>query len=452
LRHGRVKPVPGVLQYLLLTGRTAEFRRIADSMIKSPIVDWLDGGFYRAYGPLGSRTLEFDKVSTTNAELMTVFAKAGVLLKVPLYQQVAKACFDNLAERMVQSGIVAGCQVGDEGPQGRSARNSFSPKRLRELLTPVEQQIAADRLRLRADANRFMSVWPESPDDGFREGSAVSRVLAKLRSARTGNPTLAGLRQLDVHGFVVARLLECARLWGDAERLLVVDELFERLDWFLAGDDVRHTLESNVPAEPFLGDYLAYADAALHHYLAFGRNSSLQRGMRVLLRARFLFESGTPGVWQMTFQEKGTLEPRDVDVPEILDLVRESCSAQAIRLCNSYGRILRNAELLQAAQSSVAQYSAPLAQVGLDGAGMFCSSAKVLDDTHAVVVGPGSAKLADRLYRLAPHRLVAPALGDVETAFQSMAAGIYIISSGQVGAPIKEPVAVRALSTPLLGH
>src|SRR6185503_2159607 len=110
----------------------------------------------------------------------------------------------------------------------------------------------------------------------FEVGGPVSSVLKKLRSAPSADRHFTGKRLLDVHGYSVARMLECARLWGDADRLSEADDLFSRMDWFLAGDDVKHSLEPGIPDKPCLADYLAYADAALQHFLAFGRADSLE--------------------------------------------------------------------------------------------------------------------------------------------------------------------------------
>jgi uncharacterized protein YyaL (SSP411 family) len=426
MRFGRIRPSPQTLQCLLLRGRYGEFRKMANAMIGSPLVDWLDGGFYRSYVATVPRSLEFDKLAVSNAELMGVLAKAGVILKEPLYTRLAKDTFDSLVQDFVQNGIVVGCQVGDEGPQGRSSRNSFSPRRLREVLSPSEREIARKQLNLRVETNRFMSVWLSDPFHAFDEGGGVAEVLEKLRRARTSEAQFAGRRQVDVHGYVVARLFECARLWGDEARILQAQELFTRLDWFLAGDDVRHTIESGVPDDPYVGDYLAYADAALQCYLAMGSAEVLQSGIRVLKRARFLFETAS-GVWQMSQPTKDPLGPRDVDVPEVLDLARESCMSQAIRLCNSYGRLFRDPSLLQAAQSASGQFSNLAGNLGMDGAGLVCSLLKVIDDTYVVVSGPHAISRANEIYRAIPTRLVVPAVGSFKAPG---AEGIFLIKNG----------------------
>jgi uncharacterized protein YyaL (SSP411 family) len=399
---------------------------MANAMIASPIVDWLDGGFYRSYIATVPVSLEFDKLAVSNAELMTVFAKAGVILKDPLYTKLAKDTFDCLVRDFVQNGIVAGCQLGDEGPQGRSARNSFSPRRLRETLSPAEREVARTSLKLKVETNRFMSAWLSDPAQVLDESGAAFQVLEKLKKARSGEAHFAGKRQIDIHGYVVARLFECARLWGDERRLLQAQELFTRLDWFLAGDDVRHTIEEGVPDEPYVGDYLAYSDAALQCYLTMGSSEVLHSGMKVLKRARFLFET-SPGIWQMSKPTKDLLGPRDIDVPEVLDLARESCMAQAIRLCNNYGRLFRDPALMQAARSAAGQFSNLAGNLGMDGAGLVCSQLKVLDDAYVIVSGPNAISKANEIYRAIPTRLVVPAIGALKAPGED---GIYLMKNG----------------------
>lgn len=461
LRFRRVRPLPNVIQYLVMTGQTEAAQRAVAALLTSPLVDWLDGGLYRSYSPTNPPTLEFDKAAQSNAEWMSILAKSSDVMPDKTLQSFAVGIFKMLSgPQFVHHGFVAGCQVGDEGHLSRSRRQSFTPKMLREILTPEERVIAQEQLGLKVETNRTMSVWMRNPPAAFEPESEAAKVLEKLRASRKMRPEVAGRRQLDIHGYVVARLLECARLWNDSEKLLIADDLYSRMDWFLAGDDVKHTLESGVPDTPFLGDYLAYADASLQHFLAFGRADSIEKGFKVLRRARALFESETPGVWRTAIPREGVLGPKDTDVPEVLDLVRESCTGMAIRLCNTYGRLLRDATalsvahqsdallLLQTAQSTVGQNSAVSQEIGLEGAGLLCSVLKVQDDRHALVVGKDAVGIANLLAKKIPRRLVAPAIGPVRPAMQQKPPGIYVITEGNAQGPLSESEALQLLRGP----
>ena len=459
VRYGRVRIQPSVLNYLLLSGHYPELKSMLYAILKGPLVDWLDGGFYRTYVPGPRSEVEFDKVSSENAELMALFARSGILLREPNFRKVAERVFDTLAGEFVQSGFVAGCRVGDELSRGRSSRQSFSPKRLRELLTPEERNLAQDLLGLRTFDNRSMSVRTTDFGRLLSEDPTVEAILAKLRRSRAAAAVFAGKRQLDIHGYVVARMLECARMWGDEDRLRVADDLFSRVDWFLAGDDVQHSLEEGASTEPYLGDYLAYADACLQYYLAFGRADVLERGFKVLRRARFLFENDVPGVWRLSLPRNDPLWPKDVDVPDILDLGRMSATAQAMRLCHSYGRLLKeNArpnsdpdaaaalELLQAAVSTASQMSVLSANFGADSAGVMSAALRLGDDAHVLVVGPNCLKTSQRLAGKLPTRLVAPVLGRVRPRLQREQPGCYLVTGSQIIGPLSVEEVERRLS------
>lgn len=457
-RYGRVTVMPHVLQYLLLTGRDDRFREMADGLLASPLVDWLDGGFYRSSTTSFPFVVEFDKATMVNAELMSVFAQASIVLKRPLYARIARQTFDWVAGEMVRNGILAGCRVGDEQDRNRSVQQSFSPRRLREVLNGREREIARERLGLRVEDNPIMSVWIREPEETLDDAEA-KRILAKLRESRTGTFQYAGTRQLDIHGYVVARLLETARTLGDAKRLAIADDLYSRLDWFRAGDDVKHTIEPGVADQPYLGDYLAYADASLQHFLAFGEADDLSRGLGVLRRARFLFATETVGIWKMGLGSDEPLEPKDTNVAEVLDFIRESCESQAIRLCHAYGRLLRGPSgtdadlgdaaqtLSQAAASGVGQLSSRSAGFGLMGASYFCASLSVADEAYAVAVGPHRVEMANALRRRVPTRLVAPAEGLVRRDLQKRPAGLYLVRGSQIEGPLTVDAAAGRLSS-----
>ena len=446
-RFGQVRISPNSLHYLLLTARSEELRKSLDAALQSQLADWLEGGFFESFD-ISSKRLAFDKVSVTNAEMMSVLAKAGEALSRPVYRRFAELTFDYLLRRAVQNGFVAGSEIGDEVRQERSKRKSFSPVRLRALLTLQERDIARREMGLLAESNPMMTVRLSDPSIAFDEARPVYSVLRKLRSAANTDRAFAGKRQLDIHGYVLARMIECARLWGDSERLRDADELFSRLDWFLAGDDVKHSLETGISDKPCLADYLAYADAALQHFLAFGRADSLEHGFQVLKRAKFLFESEVPGVWRIAISEGAGLGPQDVQVPEVLDFVRESCTAQAIRLCRDYGRLMGKigAPVLQSAHSTAGQCSAMAGNLGTEGAGLFCSARGLSDDSYLVVLGSEAVVRAQQLVRQFPDRLVAPAIGPIRLVMPAKLPGIYIVSEGRNPAgPYTEQAAAEAL-------
>jgi hypothetical protein len=212
-------------------------------------------------------------------------------------------------------------------------------------------------------------------------------------------------------------------------------------------------LSGSANAPEFLGDYLAYADAALQDYLATGRVVSLRNGAAVLERALQLFAGETPGAFRAGLQPESGVLPGSVSAPEILDSSRESLTACLIRLCSAYGRLLlshgREGDpgllLLRTAFASTALFAAIAEQLGVFAASYVCAAAAVADDAFAVAVGPNARELSDALFRLRPTRLVAPAFGPVRVELQGAAPGLYVIRRGVAAGPMSVEQAAQAM-------
>nr|HWA83187.1 hypothetical protein [Fimbriimonadaceae bacterium] len=122
--------------------------------------------------------------------------------------------------------------------------------------------------------------------------------------------------------------------------------------------------------------------------------------------------------------------------PEIVDNIRESCTAQVIRLGSEYGRLLGPAgvDLIRASNEALARFAPICPALGQYAAGFYCAAAEVEDGTYAVTVGVNAVDLAAQLARLAPGRLVAPAFGPVKSP--GNAPGIYVIRNDAVQGPL----------------
>jgi hypothetical protein len=135
---------------------------------------------------------------------------------------------------------------------------------------------------------------------------------------------------------------------------------------------------------------------------------------------------------------------RAIDVPEVVDNMGESQTARLMRLAVSYYRLNPSPDLKKLnedAFSALNRFSGLLPQTGLLGGSLYCSTAYMIDDESAVVVGPDSGAIADELFRAAPVRLVAPAL----PTFPHTAPGVYIIQNGKAGPPTTSEEARAAL-------
>jgi hypothetical protein len=242
-------------------------------------------------------------------------------------------------------------------------------------------------------------------------------------------------------------------LWSDRRRLSVAHDLFERLDDFRASDFVSHALGPQNRAD-YLGDYLAYADAALQDFLSTGSEQSFHRGLSVLTKARELFEVDL-GVWNVVHCNPGTSSMEGlqgaelIGGPQLADDECESCVARVIRLTNAYGRLLHGGTVTANAQANSLEMdalsatnrfsSAAAPWRKMDGrsavdvaqiAGYYCAAASVVDEryaAHAFVVGPRCRQIADQLFRIVPTHMVACCTGSVRRDLQRLPPGIYVM-------------------------
>ncbi|MCX7801101.1 MAG: DUF255 domain-containing protein [Fimbriimonadales bacterium] len=462
---GLPRLLPQAYRFLAITADWDGLARALDPLLRSALVDWVDGGFFLRPADRSLARPQYDKVAVHNAELMQAIAVADARRPDPLYREVARRCARFLLKGLRQGSYLAACRVGDEKPNGRSRRSSFPPRELRFGPNPKPlferwgcepfnvPQWCRDHLALRVEENPAMVPRLSDPGVLASDRQRFEAALAWLKAIADGKRgvQLAGMALADVNLTVAARATQTARIWGDRALLTEAGELWDRLAVLETGGDVARGLYLAEPGSPYLGDYLAFADAALQDFLANGRVVSLEAGLRVLLRARELFQTSAPGAWALTTQA-GTVLP-DARAPELVDNVGESCTAKVIRLAFSYGRLLRGggrqasvaAMLAQDAAAAVARFGALATELGADAAAYGCAAWAVMDESHAVVVGPDCVETATRIYRRVPHRLVAPCLGPVRPDLQRRPNGVYVIQGTSVNGPLSEEQAVRRL-------
>ncbi|MBI5706863.1 MAG: thioredoxin domain-containing protein [Armatimonadetes bacterium] len=455
----RIEPMAGPFRYLLRSGAHQELRQRLDPLIRSPLVDWLDGGFFASIDSRLPPAVDFDKVAVPNADMMALLAQAALVLEDPVYREVAVKTFDSLVDEFQNDGLISSCRLSSPERMGRSKRASFSPQVMRDVLSPEDREWARTQLGLRVEENPAMCLWLKRPEEVLSQRERFESVRSKLLSGNADEREYGSSTLLDVNGFVIARLLECARLWNDPRRLEVAQKLFERLEWFRSGDDVKHSSDPNVRASAYLGDYLAYSEAALQSYFASGDSEAFNLGLRVLQRAQFLFGSDVPGVWNTRIKAPTQPGPKNVMAPEVVDAFRDSLTSKAITLLNAYGRLIRDpgaesrqdrmdvsARLSQESISMVLQFGRLSERLALIGSAYFSASIGVLDDRYAVAVGPHSTDLACALSRKIPTRLCAPATGLVRRDLQKRKPGVYVIRGSSIAGPLTVDEAAVMLS------
>ena len=449
------------LRFYLLRKDYRSFRRAVDAAFRSSYVDWIDGGFFLHALSEDWERFQYDKLAVHNAEMMHVLALAGSLLDDPYYTYLAKRTFDSLATEFMDRGFIRACRVGDEDRTSRSRHSSFPPRILRQL-KPVDgldvYAWARDNLGLRVETNRPMVCRVSDPNLVRTKRHELEIVLRELRRSAQARPAaFAGETLAEVNLVCAAKMIAVARLWGDSERMQKATRLFDQCNDFLVGADVAHGLLLADRQSAYLGDYLAYADAALQDFLANGRVVSLQQGLRVLTRARSIFRTPDPGLWAMCTED--SFIPDCIGLPEIADTTHESCTARVIRLGNAYGLLLRNqsespnkslttlaSQISQDAYSAMEKFSEIAEAVGPTSSGYYAASLGLLDNAHAFAVGPGADKMATMLHQRVPLRLVAPCLGYVRPDLANRPAGYYVVESGSVVGPLSLDEAAKRLS------
>lgn len=442
---------PSAWEFQLRMGRFADYGQSILPCLQSPEVDVLDGGFFTDAATLDWRGIGYDKLTVVNAAMLKTLALGSALMRSADQRWLAFRTFDALLTQFPQDGLLAAGQVGDEGNLGRSARCSFSPRQLRALLpNPDDREWARVNLGLRVETNAQMTPMLAQIDTPLKDTSRFQAVVGVLSKGRP-RPKFAGLADLDVGGFATARMMESARLLGDHERLLKSEGLFERLDAFRSLNDVIHSQAPGARPSAYLGDYLAYADGALQYFLATGDIPTLQNGVAVLRRGLFLYGGSIGGLYRLSQPALTPNAPKDAASPEIVDNVRESCTAQVIRLGSEYGRLLgaSGADLTRASNDAVVRFAPICPSLGQYAAGFYCAAAEVQDAAYAVTVGPDAMALASRLAHLAPGRLVAPAFGPVKAPGEG--AGVYVIRALSVQGPMTPERAAATFLSPSTG-
>lgn len=429
----------------LLMGDHADFHDACREALTRGLVDWLDGGFFGTASDLDFAHIEFDKPAELNAEIMLTLAMASKITPEPLYELTSKATFDWLVSSTNSVGQVPTARIGEENRFDRDQRSSFYAKDFRKLwstglVSPSQASYATSRMGLDSRTNPSMVVRIASStvltDDTF------FTVLAALRKAKEPKKlSFTEVPTASVNGAVTAALIQSARLWGDQARLESALKVFYGLDRFRSQSEISRTELFSHSTGRFLGDYLAYADAAMAAYSATGNDALLDAGAAVLKRARSLFASGTAGVWTpMVAPYDGQLIA--VDSPDIYDCQGESLTARMVRVIARYSRLV-DGNFREEAEAAKAHFSGIIPVTRRLGAGIFNAVAELEDDTFVLTAGTERVAMANRLSGKLPVRFVVP---KPSNRFGDLKPGAYIVSHGNVQGPFTEPQLILRIS------
>ena len=433
---------PNALRFLTMTGNVSLWNSTASPLLLTKLVDLQDGGFFRLGFGREVDEVELGKDVGQNAEMMFALALQGQTADDLFTTDMAQGTFDWLVKCANRNGMLPACQDDDESPQGRSPRLSFPTWRLHDVLEPADRDWANEKLGLDPMKNRQMIPYLLSRSTLLDTRSELDRVLGLMRAGTTVKPQFNDGGYLDVNGHAVARMLEADRLWDDPKRHELIQPLIRQLDEFKFENDLLHRAGDEDHRLGYLGDYLGFSDARLQEFLLTGDPKLLEEGLHILNLARNEFRGSRIGQLDLvrSGDEMGGFEA--LCVPEIADNSAESCTAQAIRLELAYGRLTADSvegkALIESASESTGTFAKTLERAGVAAAGYFCAAASLVDDRYAIAVGPKARDLANKLYRLRPTRLVAPAVGPIRKDLQHNSPGIYLI-----GKSIQGPLSVE---------
>lgn len=441
---------PIAIDFLLDVGERKAARAALDPLLRSPLVDPVDGGFYRrSHGdPFHP---EFDKVAVQEAEIVELLARLYAEDGGPLIKKIAEEGFDHLMESAASDHLIAGCVAGDETAFDRSVRSSFPDRRLQELFPDEAKRAKVSQAFGLSDPRNPVKAPFIADEAAFLSGDAA----ALIHSLDRDEPAFAARGYADINGHSLARLIRAARALGDSKRLERALETFEEFSTLRANDLVGHGRYGSSSSESYLSDALGFADAALSAYSASGRVDFFESGLAVLKRARTLFVGNVPGEFFMASSDAAS-GPIGGRAPQIADDFGESSSAAMARLCLAYGRMMlqvvpgrtreQGLSLIQTANAVIDRLG-PIASQGDErGAGIMREAIDSSQDVYAICVGPNAQSLADELIAKAPSRLVAPAFGHVREDLQRKGPGIYVLSGSSVEGPLDVQTAARRLS------
>mgnify|MGYP000942245751 CR=1 FL=1 len=440
---------PSSWRYLMLLGETELLRATLEPVLFTPIVDWIDGGFFRLADGEDWKLVEFDKLARQNAEMMALLAAAWCRRQDPLYRSLVERTFRCLNEGFRDGGLVRGYRIGDEGPDRRSARNSFAGHFLRggtteSRFSAAERSWLAENLGLDPITNPLMVPYLPDRATFDKRRTEMDEYLGRLRASKADVAVrYGGARLLDVNAFVAARMFEAGRLLDDPKILAGGDDLYARLGKFRAGvDDVVHSLEAQRTGARSLVDYLAYADAAMQRHLAYGDLRAVEDGTRILRRALEIFTDRESSLPDFGLFEEIQPIPPDVRAPQLCDDTSESASGMAIRVLFQYAAVLRclpdrtadGKAFFATAVNWTRRLANPAAAMGTRSSGYFCAAWMTTRDRFAIVTGAGSVQTSRRLSAMAPTAFVTPLYGSVTDRL--IKPGIYLWTKGTITGPI----------------
>lgn len=286
-------------EWLLMaeSGERDEANEILRRIIRSPMTDWLEGGFFIRAAGNRYENVEFAKTATGTAALLDLISFLQRSHPDPAHRLAGERAFDFLLRDT----------LGDEGKSyfwaqedttGRSERYSFNALSLNERVGPTVAEYARTHLGLNVQTNPRMSVTIARPEALMGDRVQLERVLRRLNQENREAPMESGgVGAYWIQAQSLAAMLRFARRTDDVERIrLALDAARQHRLRMRTGLDEVVAGNARTRFRASLFDYLSYADMAWEAFVTSGDVGWREDGETVLNRALFLFGDAFSGL------------------------------------------------------------------------------------------------------------------------------------------------------------
>lgn len=348
---------------------------------------------------------------------MAALGSAGSGPDAEVMRELAGVCLDYWLEAYMQMGDLLQYRYAPQSYIGRSETLSVPPAKLRARLDSAERVMAREFWNMGVEANPHVLPFPSDWRGALNPDNWA--ILDLIRNDAIEEAYIYGEDAPASTGFyATAKILEAALLLGDADRVVRAMRAYDRAKALRSGlDDVLRTDLRGVRPHRVLADYAAFSEAAYWAFLASGDVRELESGRAVLKRALELFlDRGQMDLSEVRASELAALRP-GIGLPKAFDWLEPSSIGTVVNSCYLYGTLLRDEELIELGAALRDRYAG--VYVGQQrGAGVYLRAVDRMEtDSVIYVTGMGARGDADALRRLAPDRLVIPALGSIGEEF-----------------------------------
>jgi hypothetical protein len=408
LNNGSVKFRPMAIQLLAKTGEAEFARSQVLDIVKSPLYDVLDGGFFREARTGANTLIDTSKSSTLNALSATVVAQLSCSLNDSSLMTLAKDIGDNVMTEFAEGDSICASRLNDEGIDLRSKRSSLTTKRLDAILTGDEiNQFLRFATKQNSPAQDIASLIDL---DGLADPE-FKRIRMKLRQGLGYTPGLSEPDHIAVDGYVAARLFELFRYSKDERYLNKAKDLARQVYAAIGKDSLARIYGNRQLGAGWLGTYLSVADCGLANFAATGEIYALRNGEKALTLALDKFKDANTGLlFNAPPIEAGfAFTP---SFPDLADRGREALNSQAIRLMFRYSIVSEDlgnrSKFLAFARSVLVRLNTVMENARMPACGYFDAAFDVIQNQSIVVSGPNRIDEANRLAIMFPFFPIYP--------------------------------------------